>query len=270
MRTPPEPRTCSFPDCGKPHSADGLCGGHWRQQWKGQELRPLRYRARGVPKDAACDFPECGRPRNAHGLCKAHCRQLERHGRDALTAIGEWQRDPVLPCAGPECIRPSQKLGLCGGHYAQYRRGVELRPIRARATCRYGPCDRIASGLGLCSGHYQQEKRGRPLGPLWDRQSRARVVADGYILIMERDHPNARKSGYIFEHVKVMSDILGRPLIDDENVHHRNGVKDDNRASNLELWSSSQPPGQRVADKIEWAREILALYADVPEIVIAP
>jgi len=35
----------------------------------------------------------------------------------------------------------------------------------------------------------------------------------------------------------------------------------DNRESNLELWSSSQPKGQRVEDKVAWAREILALYS---------
>jgi hypothetical protein len=40
-----------------------------------------------------------------------------------------------------------------------------------------------------------------------------------------------------------------------------NGVRDDNRPENLELWSKSQPAGQRVADKVSWALEILKLYA---------
>lgn len=58
-----------------------------------------------------------------------------------------------------------------------------------------------------------------------------------------------------------MAEAIGRPLTEEENVHHRNGVRHDNRLENLELWSTSQPSGQRVEDKVEWAKEILSLYA---------
>ena len=47
---------------------------------------------------------------------------------------------------------------------------------------------------------------------------------------------------------------------EDETVHHRNGDRLDNRPENLELWSTAQPKGQRVEDKLAWAYALLARY----------
>lgn len=79
-----------------------------------------------------------------------------------------------------------------------------------------------------------------------------RVTSGGYIRCHDKHHPRSDKSGFVLEHIVVMEKVLGRSLFPSENVHHKNGDRSDNSQENLELWDRSQPPGQRVEDKLKF------------------
>lgn len=94
--------------------------------------------------------------------------------------------------------------------------------------------------------------------PLW-RGGKGHNGA-GYIKFSSGSNKNRR------EHSVVMEELLGRKLLPGETVHHKNGIRDDNRLENLELRASRHGPGQRVEDLVVWAKEILQRY-DTPKTI---
>lgn len=91
-----------------------------------------------------------------------------------------------------------------------------------------------------------------------------RTNADGYVVVRLPDHPNVSATGEVLQHRLVMEQHLGRLLFPREEVHHRNGIKNDNRIENLELWSKAHPKGKRVEDLLEYAHKVLDLYGHLP------
>ena len=88
-------------------------------------------------------------------------------------------------------------------------------------------------------------KRKYPTGaehPQW--KGGRRISSDGYVLLYMPNHPNAKNNKYVFEHRFLMSKLLKRPLKKFEQVHHRNGIKNDNRLENLELMMTNNHKGR--------------------------
>lgn len=125
--------------------------------------------------------------------------------------------------------------------------------------CREPNCDnptKVGNGgsriirYTMCNEHYSEICKKSNVRKRPDKYT----DKDGYVQV--------RHNGVVMgEHRAVMQQKLGRKLKSHESVHHKNGDRSDNRLSNLELWSKFQPYGQRVEDKVEYAKEILGLYA---------
>lgn len=177
-------------------------------------------------------------------------------------------------CTFEGCDKEVKARNLCAGHYMQWRQGRELSPLKSRRSpklpfpeCSVGGCDRDATHRGLCRQHrMQQRKKGEPgeirkISP----KGSGTVTKAGYRMVWAPDNPASNSNGQILEHRLVMEQILGRPLLPGENVHHKNGVRDDNRPENLELWVTMQPAGQRPEDLLDWANEIQRRYGHIPQ-----
>lgn len=59
--------------------------------------------------------------------------------------------------------------------------------------------------------------------------------AKGYVYILKHDHPRAMKNGYVKKADLVVETALGRILRDDEVVHHKNRIREDDRLENLQV-----------------------------------
>lgn len=118
----------------------------------------------------------------------------------------------------------------------------------------------LSSGKSRSCGCARREKlRESMTGPnhhSW--RGGRRTDKRGYVYVRNPDYPDGPNQ--IVEHRLVMSKHLGRKLESDEHVHHINGIRDDNRIENLELWTTSHPPGQRVGDVLLWAKKFVERY----------
>lgn len=259
-------KPCSVDGCDAPLKARGMCGTHyalWRRNGKPERISPI------VKYPDTCSVDGCIGKHSAKGFCSMHYSRWRSHAStDDPRKAMEKPRCSVDGCGD----RKIKGHGLCAYHYERRRRGLALENIPERITrrekCSIGGCGKKHSARGFCAKHYQRwrshgdphhEKSNIPYGSGKDWH----LDKVGYV------KRNARNR-VIYQHREVMEAIIGRALLSSETVHHVNGDKSDNRPENLELWSRSQPAGQRLIDRVEWAADFLTGDVMLAAVTIKP
>jgi hypothetical protein len=161
-------------------------------------------------------------------------------------------------CSINGCDNKQKTKNYCAKHYIRLLKygdpNVCKRVHRCTGICYVKDCPEKCITKGLCNKHYSKlRKYGDPNVSKKGKKGQGSVTYFGYKEI------NINGSR-ILEHRAIYEKHLGRKLLKYENIHHINGNKLDNRLENLELWITKQPRGQRIEDKIKYAKEILSQY----------
>ena len=213
-----------------------------------------------------CSVERCQENSRSNGYCNTHYGRFRRGADiDAPIISPEVSRyPPDASCRVKGCLGKARSKWLCKLHYNRRLKGISLDApivkksrIHKGSTCSVAGCELPMRSLGLCKPHYTRQAAGLPLeGPFQGKHpiGATALNSSGYVTL------KIGTREWALEHRHVVAQHLGRSLRGDEQVHHRNGNRADNRIENLELWSRSHPDGQRVVDKLAWCREFLSLY----------
>ena len=226
-----------------------------------------------------CAAPGCGAAAKVKGFCRKHYDRIARNGHlNAVENPGHFkagQKSTKRTCAVDGCDGRHKARGFCEFHASRDARygsplgGPKMRQSRAGRTCSVLACERLPSdAAGFCAMHsYRNKRYGDPEKSKFVRgktgNEKWHPATGGYVWRYDPTSKHASRNGFVYQHRFIIAESIGRCLLTSESVHHKNGIRHDNRIENLELWSKTQPSGQRVADLVRWAQEILALYQNL-------
>lgn len=243
-----EERKCEVSGCDRAHKAQGLCSGHYQRKRKGQPLDGPIASSR-----KPCVVAGCSGEVAAKGMCKAHYARSTR-GQEVEAPL--WRHGSERQCEFIGCDDAHFSSGFCKLHYERNRLGYKMDAPKeihdSSRECTVEGCARTHEASGYCAMHYYRWKKYGDPGEAELRRGKGHVNKQGYRVI-------CRDSQSYLEHRYVMEQHIGRPLYIFETVHHKNGVRDDNRIENLELWAKPHGAGQRVEDLVEF---VVQYYPD--------
>lgn len=236
-----------------------------------------------MPIEKACE--NCGQlfssyPSDNRRFCGLQCRSDFRFGKKSEETRQDRVRFSCKECGQGFSMKPS--------YLTEYRKKYNRDPLYCSRKCsalgrRKTAEQRHAFVCANCNARVNQSRK--PSGRLYreqkycSRECKNEALRKRALLRFEAGHVgrHTKRHGYVWiavpslitgkrhtvlEHRYVMSKHLGRELYKEETVHHRDGNRQNNALSNLELFSSRHGPGQRVTDKVTFAIEILRLYPE--------
>lgn len=226
---------------------------------------------------AHCGKEFSGRPNWGRKFCSSSCYHTHDNGTERVERVSfscgvcgtEFRRAPGELAAyrkkwGQDPKYCSRSCGGKGRMLSDAKWQVDCMQCGTPMPIQRKPGGQVNRQRKLCSTEcrkaYKLAEHER-LRPAEDRETQRSITRQGYVRLR---FPNmyGTKGREVLEHRLAMEQHIGRELLPEETVHHVNGVRDDNRLENLELFSSRHGPGQRVIDKVEFAISILRLYPE--------
>ena len=241
-------KTCANPECGNSYISN-----HPTKKYCSKKCSVRAYFLKHHPKriitcaNHGCD-KEIITTRKRHIYC---CRECSVQGAYKLQhGLKKEQK-----CDNTECSKT----------FIPYRRNTQ-KYCSEKCANHQNSKKRIVHifQCAICNSQYEAFKQGKNTKKTCSKQCQRVYLRklkppkvcknpQGYLSILD----NGKRK---LQHRIVMEQHIGRKLLKHENVHHKNGIRDDNRIENLELWNTSQPCGQRIKDKIDFAAEIMEQY----------